>query len=321
MSGSLRLFALGASRPMGEAVAGHLGLELAEHEVREFEDGEHKVRPTGDVRGADVYVLTSLHGDDEHHPDEKLCRLLFFCGALRDAAAARVTVVAPYLSYARKDRRTRPGDALVIRYVAQLMEAIGIGGMIAVDVHNGAAFENAFRIPAESLDTAPLLAARLRSEVGARDAVVLAPDAGASKRAERLRVVLERALGRSVGSALMEKHRTGDRIHGDLFAGEVEGRVVVIADDLIATGSTLARAVRASAERGAAAVYTVASHGLFIDGARALWDEPALEGVLVTDSVPPFRLAPGSRGRLGVVELAPTLGEAIGRWHGSPSAR
>lgn len=107
----LQLFALNATAVLGTAVAQKLGRSLAAHEEREFEDGEHKVRPLDSVSGQDVYVIQGLHGGPDHSPNDKLCRLLFFIGALKDAGASRVTAVVPYLCYARKDRRTKPNDA------------------------------------------------------------------------------------------------------------------------------------------------------------------------------------------------------------------
>ena len=104
----LSLFALHATAELGAAVAAALDRPLAAHEEREFEDGEHKARPLEAVRGADVFVLQSLHGGPEQSANDKLCRLLFFIGALKDSGAARVTALVPYLCYARKDRRTKP---------------------------------------------------------------------------------------------------------------------------------------------------------------------------------------------------------------------
>ncbi len=101
------LFALDASRAYGERVASALGVALASHEEREFEDGEHKARPLENVRGRDVYVIHSLYGEPGMSANDKLVRLLFFIGTLKDASAARVTAVCPYLAYARKDRRTQ----------------------------------------------------------------------------------------------------------------------------------------------------------------------------------------------------------------------
>src|SRR6187455_2239428 len=141
----LRIFAPAATAEFGEAVSRVLGQPLAAHEERDFEDGEHKIRPLDVVRDADVYVLQSLHGGPRESANDKLCRLLFFIGALRDAGAARVTVVAPYLCYARKDRRTKPHDPVTTRYIAQLFEAVGAEAVVTLEVHNPAAYENAFR--------------------------------------------------------------------------------------------------------------------------------------------------------------------------------
>ena len=140
----LLLFALGATRPHGDAIARRLGLELSPHEEREFEDGEHKSRPLISVRGRDVYVIHSLYGDREQSANDKLVRLLFFLGALRDASAGRVTAIVPYLAYARKDRKSKPRDPVTTRYVASLFEAVGTDRVVTLDVHNLAAFQNAY---------------------------------------------------------------------------------------------------------------------------------------------------------------------------------
>src|SRR5208283_5787342 len=104
---ALRLFCLNASAELGAGISAALRELLAVHEEREFEDGEHKARPLDAVNGADVYVVQSLHGGPTESANDKLCRLLFFIGAIKDAGAARVTAVVPYLCYARKDRRTK----------------------------------------------------------------------------------------------------------------------------------------------------------------------------------------------------------------------
>jgi hypothetical protein len=148
------LFALEASAELGRAIAAALGQQLASHEERDFEDGEHKSRPLDDVSGADVYVVQSLHSGPQQSANDKLCRLLFFIGALKDAGAARVTAVSPYLCYARKDRRTKPNDPVTTRYVASLFEAVGTDGVVTLEVHNPAAFENAFRCRTVTLRSA-----------------------------------------------------------------------------------------------------------------------------------------------------------------------
>lgn len=306
------LFALGASRPLGAAVAGGLGRVLSELEEREFEDGEHKARPLDPVLGRDVYVLHSLYGDAAQSVNDKLCRLLFFIAALGDAGAQRVTALIPYLPYARKDRRTNPQDPVTSRYVASLLEAVGVARVVTVEVHNPAAFENAFRCPTFHLQAAEPFAARLQGLLAGAPAVVISPDAGGMKRAELFRRVLEAQLQAEVGLGLVEKHRHGGVISGAGFMGEVDGRIAVIVDDLVSSGSTLVRAARACRERGAQRVVAVTTHALFSAGAAAALADPALDRLLVTDSVA-RPLPAGLQGKVEVLSVAPLLAEAVGR--------
>jgi ribose-phosphate pyrophosphokinase len=143
MAPRLQLFALAATAGLGRAVAEALQMPIAAHEERGFEDGEHKMRPLDDVAGNDVYVVQSTHGGPYESANDKLMRLAFFIGALKDAGAARITAVVPYLAYARKDRRTKPNDPVTTRYVAQMLESVGADCVVTLEVHNPAAFENA----------------------------------------------------------------------------------------------------------------------------------------------------------------------------------
>ena len=314
------VFALNTSRPCGERVAAALGLTLSRHEEREFEDGEHKARPLESVRGRDVYVIHSLYGEPGISANDKLVRLLFFIGALKDASAARVTAVCPYLAYARKDRRTKPRDPVSTRYVAQLFEAVGTGRMVTLDVHNLAAYQNAFRIPAEHLEARGLFVAWFAARLGDDPVVVVSPDAGGVKRAAALRDSLARTLGRPVGSAFMEKRRSEGVVSGEAVVGEVGGMTALIIDDLISSGTTLARAAAACRTLGAKRVLAAASHGLFAGAAETALADPALEKVLVTDSIPPFRLPPALLDcRVEVLDTAPLFAEAIRRLHGDGS--
>ena len=273
----LALFALEASRDYGGRVAKRLGLDLSPHEERPFEDGEHKSRPLVDVRGQDAYVIHSLYGDGQQSANDKLCRLLFFIGALKDAGAARVTAVTPYLCYARKDRRSKPYDPITTRYVAAVFEASGADQVAVIEVHNVAAFENAFRCPTQHLDTAELFAAHFASMARKGDIVVVSPDAGGVKRADLFRQALERATGREIGSAFVEKYRSAGVVSGNMLVGQVEGKVVVIMDDLISTGTTLLRAAKACRAGGAGQIFAAAAHGLFMGGATELLADPAFE--------------------------------------------
>jgi ribose-phosphate pyrophosphokinase len=312
----LMLFALGPSRPFAELVAQHIGIELAAHEEREFEDGEHKTRPLVSVRGRDVFVLHSLYGDAGQSGNDKLCRLLFFIGALKDAAAARVTAVVPYLAYARKDQKTKPRDPVITRYVAALFEAVGTDAVVTLDVHNLAAFQNAFRCRTEHLDAQHLFAAFCAPLLKDGEVVVVAPDAGGIKRADQFRQRLAQVLDKPVGAAFAEKHRRSGVVSGDLLAGDVAGKHAVIIDDMVSTGTTLARAASACAERGAASVIAVATHGLFIGDTASVLGTSALRHIVVTDTVPPFRLEEGAlKAKVSVVSCTSLLARAIERLH------
>ena len=180
--GPLQLFAPQTSADYGARLAAGLGISLTPLEEREFEDGEHKIRPLESVRGADVYVVQQLHSEPGASVHDKLCRALFLLGALRDAGAARLTAVLPYLAYARKDQRSQPRDPVTHRYVAQLLEAVGMNGVLTLDVHNRAAFQNAFRCPSVHLEARSLFVAHFARAAPA-EWVVVAPDGGAIKRA------------------------------------------------------------------------------------------------------------------------------------------
>lgn len=312
----LRLFALNASRPFGEEVARNLELPLASHEERPFDDGEHKARPLESVRDRDVFVVQSLHSEPGNSVNDKLVRLLFFIGALKDASAARVTAVVPYLAYARKDRRSKSRDPVSSRYVAQLFEAIGTDRALTLDVHNLAAYQNAFRIPAGHLEASPLFVSHFAPLLEDSEVVVVSPDAGGVKRAETFRQALARKLGRPIGAAFMEKYRSAGVVSGEAVVGNVAGKTVVIIDDLISSGTTLARAASACKALGATRVLAAATHGVFAGEAASVLADPALDQVVVTDSIPCLRLPRELLQRkVRVLETAPLFAEAIRRLH------
>lgn len=314
------VFVLNDTAGLGKRVCSALGQDRSPHEEIDFDDGEQKARPLVEVRGCDAYVLQSLHGDPLHSVGDKLCRLLFFIGALKDAAAARVTAVVPYLAYARKDRRTRPWDGLSTRYVASLFESVGTDAIVTVDVHNVSAFENAFRCHTEHLMPHALLAAAVAPLLGTRPATVVAPDAGATHRAHKFRMALSGLLADPVEAAFAEKHRRAGQLSGELFVGDVAGRDAVIVDDLVASGATLARTAERCRALGARQVLAVATHGLFTGDASLTLSRTAFDQLVVTDTVPPFRLAHGGvRDKLLVVGIAEMIADAIRRLHaGAP---
>lgn len=312
----LQLFALNASADLGKRVAAALGRPLAAHEERDFEDGEHKARPLDDVAGNDVFVLHSLHGEPENSANDKLCRLLFFIGAVKDAGARRVTAVTPYLAYARKDRRTKPNDPVTTRYVAAMFDAIGVDGVVTLEVHSPTAFENAFRCRTVALTGTPLFVDYVKANLANEKLAVVSPDAGGMKRAEMLREALETTLGKPVGKGLAEKHRSAGVVSGELFAGDVAGATALIVDDLISTGGTLLRTAKAARAAGANKVIALVTHGLFMHGSAGVVADPALDAIVVSDAVPPFRLDhPEQNKKLTFLPSAPLLAEAIKRLH------
>ena len=316
----LKLFALNRSHDFGQQVAASMGISLSKHEERDFEDGEHKARPLESVRNSDVFVIHSLHGDEEQSVNDKLIRLLFFLGALRDAGANRLTAVIPYLCYARKDRKTKSRDPLSTRYVACLLESAGVDRVVTLDVHNLSAYQNAFRCRTEHLEAKKLFVEHFMPLIGQDEAVVVSPDTGGIKRAEQFREALQKKLDHPVRRAFMEKKRSAGVVSGEAVVGDVQDRVAIIIDDLIASGGTIARTVKACHQRGAARIFAAASHGPFAAEADENLAQPDLERLVITDTIPPFRLhSEATRTKLKVLSVAPLFGEAIERLHSGGS--
>jgi ribose-phosphate pyrophosphokinase len=308
------LFSLDHDGVLAPAIAADLDLSLAPHQDRAFEDGEYKLRPLVDPRGTDAYVIHSLHGGPRHSPNDKLMRLLMFCATLRDHGADRVTAVVPYLTYAREDRQTKPYDAVTLRHVAQLIEAVGVVQLIALEVHNVAAFQNAFRIPTIHLEAHRVFDTVLPEIAGNAKVAVASPDPGGVKRAQLWRESLEKRLARPVGFAMVDKRRNDGAVTSEnLVAGDVSGMRVLLIDDLIATGDTLRRAALALRQAGASEVIACAAHGLFLGAAADLLADEVIDRVVLTDSVPPFRLSAQSevRNKLRIVSAAGVFAQAI----------
>lgn len=305
-----------AGRDLAEKVAGRLGLEVGEHEEREFEDGEHKARPLQSEAGNDVYIIQSLHGEPGFNANDKLLRVLFLAGAIRDAGAARLTVIAPYICYSRKDRRTKPFDPLTNRYVAQLFEAMSVDRVACLDAHNLAAFENAYRRPAVHLSAHAMFADYFSTAIAHDKPVAVAsPDTGGIKRAGKFLEILERRLDRPVDFAFMEKRRSEGVVTGSKVVGEVKGRSVMLIDDLIASGGTLKRAAEAFLNAGAVEVFAAATHGIFGEKSDEILATPALKKIVISNSVPPARITSEIvRGKLDIVDISPVIAEMIGEY-------
>ena len=310
----MKLVALYNTREFGELVARHLNVPLSAVEERDFEDGEHKIRSLENVRNENVFVIHSLFGDESQTVNDKLCRLLFFIGALKDASARKVTAIVPYLAYARKDRKTKSRDPVTTKYVARLFEACGADAIVTMDVHNVQAFQNAFRIPTENLEAAKLFADYIAPRFANEDGAIMSPDFGGIKRAEHFQQILCKRINKELPVVFMEKYRSGGVVSGEKIGGDVSGKTVIIIDDLISTGGTIARASAASIRSGARKVIAMATHGLFTGKASETLREESLHEIVVTDTVPAFRLEhTPTKSKVISLSVTPLFAKAIER--------
>lgn len=288
----IQLFAINASRELGKSIASFTNeIKLAEHEERAFEDGEHKIRVLESVRGRHVFLIHSLFGDEEQTVNDKICRLFFFIGALKDAAADKITVIIPYFAYARKDSKTKSRDPITMRYMAQLIESVGATQLVTMDIHNLAAFQNAFRIPTLHLSASVLFVPFIANLVKDEKIVIVSPDTGGLKRAELFREALSAYMQRDVSKAFLEKKRSGGQVTGGQdVIGDVKGSTTIIIDDMISTGKTISIAVDALHKQGAKKIWACVSHGLFVGKANKRLTNQHLDKIIISNSVTPFRL-------------------------------
>jgi ribose-phosphate pyrophosphokinase len=302
----MTIFTGPASTALAEAVAAQLGQRLGTCTVQRFPDSELHVELHDSVRGHDVYLIQATSPPVDLH----LLELLFLADACRRAGAAQLTAVVPYFGYARQDRRARGREPVGARLVAELLGSSGLQRLVAVDLHT-VALEGFFPIPLEHLSALPLLVEAVRPWVN-DNTVIVAPDLGAVKLAERYALALQRPL------AIVHKTRlSGADVRVERIVGEVQGRAPLIVDDMISTGGTIVAASQALHAAGSATPMTVAAtHGLLVGPAIERLRGIALQRLLVTDSV----TAPTERAfPLQVTSLDTLLAEAIRRLHGRHS--
>jgi ribose-phosphate pyrophosphokinase len=317
---AITLFSLHESRDFAEKIAADLEMTLGELIERSFEDGEHKTRPLENVRNQDVYVIQTLQQDKELSVNDKLCRLLFFIGAVKDAGAASVTAVTPYLCYMRKDRKTKSRDPVTTRYIAGLFEAVGTDRIVTIDVHNLQAYQNAFRCRTEHLEAKRVFARYFTGQMPEETFAVMSPDAGGVKRAEAFRQVLQEQTGQDISLVFMEKMRSKGVISGEAVVGQVEGKSIIILDDLISSGGTMVRAARACRKKGARNVYAAATHAAFTEAANEALADKTLDQVIVTNTITDLPLRNETvQKKLNTLDIAPLFAEAIHRIHSGGS--
>ncbi|MCD6243469.1 ribose-phosphate diphosphokinase [Candidatus Bathyarchaeota archaeon] len=281
-----------SSASLGRKMAEILEAKLVPVAFKKFPDGESYLRFEGEVAGEEVVVVQST-GPPQ---DTSLVQLLILIDAAKDLGAKRVTAVVPYLAYARQDKRFLPGEAISIQTVGKLLKAAGVDELLTVNVHEEKVLKN-FGFPAESVSAMSLLAEYFKSK-GFQGAFSLAPDRGAVQ----LAVEAAGVLGGEYG--WLEKKR-------DLYTGEakteekilnVSGKDVIIFDDIISTGGTVANAVKILKKQGARRVFAACAHPLMIGNAKEKILQSGAEGIVGTDSVP---------SDVTVVSLAPLLAKVL----------
>jgi ribose-phosphate pyrophosphokinase len=239
--------------------------------------------------------------------DEHLFELLLLADACRRAGAMQRTAVIPYFGYARQDRRSRGREPLSARLVADLIHASGFHRVIAVDLHSQAV-ESAFAIPLEHVSAVPILAEAVRSSVQ-KDAVVVSPDLGAVKMAERYARVL------ALPVAIIHKTRiSGEEVKVQHIVGDVCAKEVLVIDDMISTGGTIEKAIKALLEAGCSpsGIKVLATHALLVGPAAERLGKLPIERIFVSDSVPAPKSFPVP---VQVLSLAGLLAETIQRLH------
>jgi ribose-phosphate pyrophosphokinase len=278
---------------------------LGQRDLSRFPDSEVHVEIETSVRGHDVYLLQPTSPPS----NENLMELLLLADASRRAGAARLTAVVPYFGYARQDRRASGRDAVAARLVADLIKSAGIERVVATDLH-ATALEGFFAIPLEHVSAVSLLADAVRPLVTPQS-VVIAPDLGAVKLAQRY------AKSLNLPVAIVHKTRiSGEQVETHGIIGDVHGRSLVIVDDMISTGATIAAAFNAAVAGGCLPSATVVStHGLFVGTALERLANLPIRQILVTDSV----AQPSTTLPIRVVSLGTLLADAIKRLHENKS--
>ncbi len=256
-------------------VAELLGVECVRVEYKRFPDGEGYVRLPVSVAGKRVIIVQSMFPEQ----DMRFVELLLMIDAVREHGASEVIAVVPYIAYARQDRVFREGEPISIRAVLRAIEAAGADRIIVVNIHKEHCLQHLTKAKGVNLDATPLLAEYFKGKL--ENPLVLGPDAGALKQAK----VAAEVLGAEYDH--LEKFR--DRVTGEITIKPkrlpVEGRDVLIVDDIISTGGTLAKAIKAVKEQGARSVYVGVIHGLFVGKAYEVLAEAAPNEVVTTDTV------------------------------------
>ncbi|MFI5358529.1 MAG: ribose-phosphate diphosphokinase [Halanaerobiales bacterium] len=284
---------------LAQDICDYLGTSIVSAEITRFEDGEIGVNIDETVRGADVFVVQPTSPP----VNENLMELLVLIDALRRASARRITAVVPYYGYARQDRKASPRDPITAKLVANLITTAGARRLLSVDLH-APQIQGFFDIPVDHLYAAPIMVDYFK-EKNLENTIAVAPDVGAVKRVRAFAESLDIPL------AIVDKRRPRANVaEVKNVIGDVNGKHVILLDDIIDTAGTITEAAKVLKEKGARDVYVCASHGLFSGPAIERLKTAPISEIIITDTIPQ---KDHGLENLKVLSVAPLLGEAIDR--------
>jgi len=307
MKNELKIFSGNGNPALAQSIAEYLRVGLGRWDLMRFSDGEVYCQILENVRGTDVFVIQPTCPP----VNENLMELLIAVDALKRSSAARITAVMPYYGYARQDRKDKPRVPISAKLVADLLQAAGVHRVLTVDLH-APAIQGFFDVPVDHLFATPAHLAWIEGQ-RLEDVIIVSPDAGGVERARFYAKRLE------VGLAIIDKRREEPNVAQTMnVIGNVSGRTCVIVDDLVDTAGTLLGSVHALKERGAVAVLACFTHALLTGPAMTRLDDPAIDRVVVTDTVP-LPESKVAHPKVVSLSVASLLGEAIARIHSNSS--
>jgi ribose-phosphate pyrophosphokinase len=305
---NLKLFTGRANPALAQKVCDYLQIPVGRGNTELFPDGELIVRVEEDVRGRDCFVVQpTCHPVNAH-----LMELFIWIDTLKRASAKRVTAVIPYFGYARQDRKDEGRTPITAKLVANLLERAGADRVVSVDLH-AAQVQGFFDIPVDHLNAGPVFTKWIRS-LNLANQVFVSPDVGNVKRAQ----VYANNLGGEI--CIIDKRRkNSSETHAAHIIGDVAGKNVLMVDDMITTGSTVAEACRILRDNGVLEIYIVATHAVFAPPAMERLGKAHFTKLAVTDTIPVGARCREIQDRLVVLSVADLLGEAIHRIHNNQS--
>ena len=303
----LKIFSGTSNAALAGSICNYLHVSPGAAQIDRFPDGEKVIRVEDNVRGRDCFVVQSTCKP----VDENLMELLIYLDCLKRASARRVTAVIPYFGYARQDRKDEGRVPITAKLVANLITTAGADRVLALDLH-AQQLQGFFDIPVDHL-TGELVLSKYFKGKKIPNVVVVSPDVGNIKTAAKYVAHVGGEL------AIVHKKRvSSSEVNAYEIIGDVEGKNILMCDDIIATAGTVCSAARLVKERGAKKIYVGATHGVFTPQAFERLAQSPIDEIVITDTIPLDEEA-RKLGRVKVLSVAPMLGEAIKRIHRNES--